>query len=143
MISKCFLGAAYAVRYRVQLFHLTIAIAASAHRYCLTKSARFVLRLPMKEFEWDDKKAEANLRKHKVSFENAQLVFSDPNHISEPDNRFDSYEERWRTIGRAGNQYLLLFVAHTIQENGTEIIRIISARRANKAERKHYDNRKI
>lgn len=88
-------------------------------------------------FEWDEHKAETNLKKHGVSFENATKVFDDPNHLTEQD-RFENGEYRWQTIGIAGFQQLLL-VAHTyLDENNQMIVRIISARKATKAERKKY-----
>jgi uncharacterized DUF497 family protein len=97
----------------------------------------------MRQFEWDDKKAEVNWRKHGITFEDAKHVFDDPSHVSIPDNRFEYSEERWQTLGMIGDNFLLLFVAHTIDENGIEVIKIISARRANRKERKRYGNSKI
>jgi uncharacterized DUF497 family protein len=94
-------------------------------------------------FEWDDEKAKANLARHGISFEEAQLAFSDPLHISDIDGRFDYGEDRWRTIGMAEERCMLLFVVHTVRENGTEVIRIISARRADRGERRHYGDRKV
>jgi uncharacterized DUF497 family protein len=95
----------------------------------------------MIRFEWDDKKAEANYLKHGIRFEEAKAAFFDPNRIEEQD-RFENGEMRWRTIGMNDN-CLLLFIAHTIRENGVETIRIISARRATPQERKRYGNREI
>lgn len=89
-------------------------------------------------FEWDQAKPEANFRKHGVSFETAQFVFADPFHLSEPDRIVDG-EQRWQTIGVVG-YLLMLLVAHTWrEEDGTEVIRIISARRAEKNERNRYE----
>jgi len=51
------------------------------------------------EFEWDQEKAEANLRKHGVAFEDAARVFLDPNRIETFDGREDYGEDRWRTVG--------------------------------------------
>ena len=88
---------------------------------------------------WDEEKSRANLKKHGVSFETAQLVFEDPLHISRQD-RVEGGELRWQTLGMAGGVALLL-VAHTWREThvGEEHIRIISARRATKTERKVYE----
>ena len=97
----------------------------------------------MRLFEWDDEKEKANWRKHGIHFDQAASVFNDPRCFSEPDNRFEHGEERWRTVGMAEDRCLLLFVAHTTRENGIEIIRIISARRANRQERRLYGNRKF
>jgi len=94
-------------------------------------------------FEWDEEKARANLAEHGVSFEEARLVFFDQNSVSEIDERYDYGEERWQTIGMLDERCMLLYVAHTTSENGTVVIRIISARRANPKERRRYGNRKI
>ncbi len=90
-------------------------------------------------FEWDDAKNHSNQRKHGLSFEEAAQVFRDPLHVSIQD-RFEANEERWQTFGLVGG-VLLLMVAHTItEEDGTNaIIRIISARRADKQERLFYE----
>ena len=90
-------------------------------------------------FSWDDAKNDANKQKHGVSFEAAQLVFDDPLHFSMQD-RIEHGEQRWQTTGQVGGIVLLL-VAHTWHESesGTEHIRIISARRATKLERKMYE----
>jgi uncharacterized DUF497 family protein len=89
-------------------------------------------------FSWDNTKNEINKRKHNVSFDVAKLVFDDPLHITRQD-RIENGEERWQTIGMAGGIVLLL-IAHTwYEESGTEHIRIISARRTTKLERKIYE----
>jgi len=48
----------------------------------------------MPRFQWDDKNAEEHRLKHRISFEDAQLVFSDPNSITEPDDRYEYGEKR-------------------------------------------------
>ena len=89
-------------------------------------------------FEWDERKNRANRAKHKVSFETATLVFDDPRAISLLERVVDG-EERWHTLGRAGGVVILL-VAHTEWEEGGEArIRIISARKATRGERKMYE----
>lgn len=90
-------------------------------------------------FSWDDAKNESNQRKHGVSFETAKLVFDDPLHVTRLD-RFENGEQRWQTIGIAGGVVLLL-VAHAYgeSESGAEHIRIISARRTTRLERKIYE----
>ena len=90
-------------------------------------------------FSWDDDKNESNQRKHGVSFEAAQLVFDDPLHITRQD-RIENGEQRWQTIGMAAGIVLLL-VAHTWfeTESGEEHVRLISARRTTKLERKIYE----
>jgi uncharacterized DUF497 family protein len=85
------------------------------------------------EFEWDDLKNKANLAKHGISFEEAIEIFDYPMYEM-VDNRADYGEIRYIGIGR--NQYFVIFtVVYT--ERG-EAIRIISARRATKQEKKLY-----
>lgn len=90
-------------------------------------------------FIWDKRKNKTNLKKHGVDFEVAKLVFDDPHLISTLDERFSYREERWYNLGSAAG-IVILFVAHTLEknENEEEIIRIISARKANKSERQRY-----
>ncbi len=90
-------------------------------------------------FSWSDTKNERNQRKHGVSFAAAQLVFDDPLHVTRQD-RIENGEQRWQTVGLVGGVAVLL-VAHTWLEadSGIEHIRIISARRATKLERKVYE----
>ena len=86
-------------------------------------------------FEWDSRKAAANLRKHQVSFEQACEVFFDPFvRIVDAGPHAEAREaavgltEDWRT----------LFVVHVVRQG--EIIRIVSAREATKAERRRYED---
>jgi hypothetical protein len=90
-------------------------------------------------FEWNPDKAEKNLRKHRLSFETAIRAFADPLALVEQD-RFENGEHRWQTLGMVEG-YLLVLVAHTVRddEDGTEVIHIISARRADQNERKRYE----
>ena len=90
-------------------------------------------------FEWDDHKADLNFRKHGIRFEDAARVFDDPLALSVQD-RIEHGEQRWQTLGMVGGGVILL-VAHTLQleDEGAEIIRIISARRADRHERHHYE----
>ncbi len=90
-------------------------------------------------FEWDEEKSISNLQKHGVSFEEAKEVFEDPFHISKLDHRFDYFEERWITLGRTKKDKILVVANMFFDENGEEIIRIISARKANQKERKFYE----
>ena len=79
-----------------------------------------------------------------MSFELAELVFDDPRAVSRQD-RFENGEMRWQTIGMVGESLLILLVAHTVEDEGEsngangEHIRIISARRATRVERKIYE----
>ena len=85
-------------------------------------------------FEWDDAKAEANRRKHKISFRAASRVFDDPLVLIVHDVSEDYGEDRFLATGRVDD--LLITVAYT--ERGDRI-RIISARKANANERRAYD----
>ena len=89
-------------------------------------------------FEWDLAKAAINLRKHAISFDIALRVFADPFALTEQ-VRIEGDEQRWQTLGIVEG-YLLLVVAHTVrddEEDGQpiEIIRIISARAADRKEK--------
>ncbi|NCQ86135.1 MAG: BrnT family toxin [Microcystis aeruginosa W13-18] len=84
------------------------------------------------EIEWDNNKAASNLIKHKIDFEDAKNIFLDPNRLEREDQR-DYNETRIQVIGIV-NQ-VVLFVVYT-KRNGR--YRIISARRANKNERRQY-----
>ena len=86
------------------------------------------------EFEWDPAKAASNLAKHGVSFAEASEVFGDPLAITilDPDHGGD--EAREITIGSTGKQRLIV-VSHTDRNGKT---RLISARRANRAESRSY-----
>jgi uncharacterized DUF497 family protein len=92
------------------------------------------------EFEWDTNKAKSNLIKHGIRFEEAVLVFDDPYHLSLQD-RHENGEFRWQTIGLV-HGLIVIMVAHTVRfESGDEVIRIISARNADRKERSRYEHR--
>ena len=91
------------------------------------------------KFEWDKEKSVCNLKKHGISFEKAKEVFEDPFHISKLDYRFDYFEERWITLGGTTKDKILVVANMFFDENGEEIIRIISARKANQKERIFYE----
>ena len=92
----------------------------------------------MTAFEWDPLKAASNKRKHGVSFETATRVFADPNVLIE-ENHVEAGEQRWQAIGMVEG-LVLLAVAHTVRESdGSETIRIISARKADRKERRSYE----
>ena len=87
---------------------------------------------------WDQNKNQSNKVKHKVSFELASLVFEDPFQLSILE-RIENGEERWQTMGIVGSVVVLL-VAHTfLEEEGEEVVRIISARKATGKERQSYE----
>jgi uncharacterized protein len=87
------------------------------------------------EFEWDEGKAESNLIKHGISFDDAQTVFNDPLYVDfyDPDHSED--EDRYLIIGES-NRGRLLIVSYTERGN---VIRLISARETTKIERKMYE----
>lgn len=87
------------------------------------------------KFIWDSRKAQANLRKHGVSFQEAVTVLYDPMSATTPDPDHSISEFRYITFGLS-NQGRVLVVSHT--ERG-ETIRIISARLASKRERHIYE----
>ncbi len=87
------------------------------------------------EFEWDPGKAQSNLRKHHVSFEDAVRVFLDPDRIETFEVQEAYGEDRWKTVGLV--EPALLAVVYTVREGG-DVIRLISARKADKNERAHY-----
>lgn len=91
------------------------------------------------EFEWDANKAKSNQHKHGIRFEDAVLVFDDPNHLSRQE-RYQQGEYRWQTIGLV-HDVIVILVAHTVRfESGYEVIRIISARKADRRERSRYEH---
>lgn len=91
------------------------------------------------EFEWDTNKAKSNLIKHGIRFEDAVLVFDDPYHLSLQD-RHENGEFRWQTIGLV-HGLIVIMVAHTVRfESDDEVIRIISARKADRKERSRYEH---
>jgi uncharacterized DUF497 family protein len=89
------------------------------------------------QFEWDPKKAEKNIRKHKVSFEEAITVFYDPLSATFDDADHSIGEQRYVTVGFS-SQGRLLVVSHT--DRGT-VLRIISARCTTAHERKKHENK--
>ena len=91
-------------------------------------------------FEWDEEKAKANLKKHKVGFEEAKTVFNDPLLITFADEEHSEAEDRYISIGTSAPNKVLL-VIHTERETAedTLIIRIISCRKATASERKTYE----
>lgn len=90
------------------------------------------------KFEWDHKKAKLNLTKHKVSFEEASTVFFDPlaKIANDPDHSND--EHRQILIGYSHHRKLLI-VVHVFHDS-KNVIRIISARKATKHERRDFEN---
>jgi uncharacterized DUF497 family protein len=89
------------------------------------------------DFEWDTAKAEENIRKHGVDFAAAARIFLDPYRLEREDIRFPYGETRFAVIGMVGVQVLVV-----IYTPRGERIRLISARKANRRERRAYDTGK-
>jgi len=87
------------------------------------------------EFEWDPVKAELNLKEHGVSFDEATTIFRDTLSITILDPDHSDYEDRFIDIGMSHRMQLLV-VSYTERKDK---IRIISARRATRVERKNYE----
>jgi len=92
--------------------------------------------MPEPVFEWDPQKATANQRKHGVAFEEARTIFNDRRSLTAYDPDHSGGEDRFLTIGMSDLGRVLL-VVHT--DRG-ESIRLISARRATRAERSWYQH---
>ncbi len=92
------------------------------------------------QFIWDETKAEANRKKHKVSFEEAQTVFTDPDALRIYDPDHSEEEDRFLLLGLS-SVLRALVVCHCYREND-EQIRIISARKATRMETSTYERRK-
>jgi uncharacterized DUF497 family protein len=86
-------------------------------------------------YEWDPKKAKANLRKLGVSFEEAATVFLDPLAVTYPDPNHSDEENREITIGHSA-RHRVVFLSHTRHGDRT---RLISGRKATNRERKQYE----
>lgn len=94
------------------------------------------------KFEWDAKKAKANLHKHKVSFLEACYIFADKYLLTVFDEEHSVHEERWITMGQSINGKILV-VVHTYRgTSDTELIRIVSAREATHKEERQYLERR-
>lgn len=90
-------------------------------------------------FEWNERKAKVNLRKHGISFETATLIFDDPNLVMIKDRVVDG-EQRWQALGSARGEAIFL-VVHTVNDyDEDEIIRVISARPATRHESRLYQS---
>jgi uncharacterized protein len=92
-------------------------------------------------FDWDPRKAAANRRKHGVSFEEARSVFLDEEALLINDPEHSESEERFILLGLSAEWRLLVVVhAHREQE---DVIRLISARKADRQEQQAYSRRRL
>jgi hypothetical protein len=94
-------------------------------------------------YEWDKKKAQINLAKHKVSFEEGETIFDDPLLITYADELHSETEDRWVSIGMSSKERILL-AAHVekLATNDFVLVRIISCRKATTPERRLYEDNK-
>lgn len=88
-------------------------------------------------FTWNEQKNEANQKKHGIAFEEARAVFYDVNARLIHDDEHSEDEERFVILGFS-DKFRLLLVVHCYREE-EEVIRIISARKASRHERKQYE----
>ena len=90
-------------------------------------------------FSWDTRKALTNYEKHGVPFEEAATIYSDPAGLDWEDFQHGQTERRWKRLGQSSQGRVLLAI-YTLRRlpDGTEKIRIISARQASRKERKAY-----
>ncbi len=84
-------------------------------------------------FEWDENKRISNLDKHGLDFADAEIVFSDPNAFSGPDDRYN--DDRWQLVGKLIDTIIVL-VAYI--EPDSETIRVISMRKTTSREKERY-----
>ena len=91
-------------------------------------------------FDWDAKKARSNIKKHKISFDEAKTIFLDPYLMTYPDRLHSFHEERYISIGYSIRNRILL-VVHTEREEteNAVVVRIISSRKATPEERRKYE----
>lgn len=87
------------------------------------------------KFEWDDAKDRANMARHGIGFRTAILVFEDPDRLESYDAAHSLEEDRYLTIGRIGETFVVVTVVYTERH---DTIRIISARVATKTEKEAY-----
>ena len=85
-------------------------------------------------FEWDEAKAVSNLRRHRVSFEYATRVFLDALGVEMEDGRRDCGEARYITVGRIERRVFVV-----VYTQRTDVIRLVSARKANRREVRRYE----
>ncbi len=90
-------------------------------------------------FEWDPRKAAANLRKHGISFTEAETAFADEHGLLLDDPEHSAAEDRFVLLGMSGARRLVV-VIHAYRESEA-VIRIISARKADRSERAYYEER--
>jgi hypothetical protein len=94
-------------------------------------------------YDWDKRKAQFNLAKHKVSFEEGETIFDDPFLVTYPDELHSEKEDRLISIGMSKNERILLVVhVEKLETSDFIVIRIISCRKATPSERRLYEEGK-
>ena len=88
-------------------------------------------------FEWDDQKEIINIKKHKIDFSTAAHIFSDDCRIEKFDGKHSNEEDRFKVIGAINGHLMVIVVSYTMRNN-YKVIRLISARKAEKEERDKY-----
>ena len=83
-------------------------------------------------------KSSRNLKKHRIRFATASLVFEDPHMLVQQDRVVEG-EERWQALGSVGGAVIVMVVHPYREEGGEEVVRIISPRKAASPERKAYE----
>jgi hypothetical protein len=91
-------------------------------------------------FDWDDKKRDKTLIERRIDFIDAAMVWEDPKRQERVDFRKNYGEKRIQTIGKVSFGILLVVYTERANENGQEVARIISARKASRKERQEYEN---
>ena len=92
-------------------------------------------------FDWDENKREKTIRERGIDFIDAAFVWEDPFRQERIDWRHNYGETRIQTIGKVSFGILLVVYTERFREDGEEVVRIISVRKANKKERKEYESR--
>ena len=92
-------------------------------------------------FDWNEEKREKTIRERGIDFIDAAFVWEDPFRQERADSRQNYGESRIQTIGKVSFGILLVVYTERVNENGQEVIRIISVRKANKKERREYETR--
>jgi len=90
-------------------------------------------------FEWNDDKREKTIKDRGIDFIDAAMIWNDPIRQERADYRENYGETRYQTIGKVHFGILLVVYTERASEDGEEIVRIISARKADKRERKEYE----
>ena len=112
------------------------ATAPSTDFSCHSHDHKYNVHMKELGFQWDRRKNEANLRKHGISFEEARTAFFDENAIQFFDPDHSAEEDRFLLLGLSFKPQVLV-VCHCFRESET-VVRIISARKADKDEELEY-----